>query len=306
MLAGMELAALKQNFGRLSRRYRAELLDGQQHLDNEESVAAYLAARMPATYAAIRASLSAIREARPDYAPASLLDFGAGPGAVLWAARDCWASLRQATMIEASDAARETGERLADGEFGDVRWIAGDITTDALFPEPADLAAMAYVLDEITPEGRGPLVSRIWRLTSDILLVIEPGTPGGWRRILAARDQLLSEGAFIVAPCAHSGRCAIKEPDWCHFSRRVARSRLHRLVKEGDAPWEDETYIFIAASRTPGNDLRPRIVAPPRRAHGRIELKLCQTNGAVIEDLVTRREGERFKRARRADWGDAF
>jgi len=85
----------------------------------------------------------------------------------------------------------------------------------------------------------------------------------------------------------------------------VAR-RILCFVKEGDAPWEDETYIFIAVSRTPGHDLRPRLVAPPRRAHGRIELKLCQPNGAVIEDLVTRREGERFKRARRADWGDAF
>ncbi len=47
---------------------------------------AYALARMPATYAAVTASLNALCELRPDFAPASLLDVGAGPGTASWAA----------------------------------------------------------------------------------------------------------------------------------------------------------------------------------------------------------------------------
>src|SRR6202161_773467 len=49
---------------------------------------AYARARMPATYAALTASLNALREIRTDFAPNSLLDVGAGPGTATWAAAE--------------------------------------------------------------------------------------------------------------------------------------------------------------------------------------------------------------------------
>ncbi|TIU19787.1 MAG: methyltransferase type 11, partial [Mesorhizobium sp.] len=91
----------------------------------------------------------------------------------------------------------------------------------------------------------------LWRLTSDTLLIVEPGTPAGWQRVLAVRSQLIEAGAHVSAPCPHEAPCPLVPPDWCHFSRRVARSRLHRLAKEADVPWEDEKFIYLAASRQP-------------------------------------------------------
>ncbi|MGL1585795.1 small ribosomal subunit Rsm22 family protein, partial [Vibrio parahaemolyticus] len=44
-----------------------------------EDALAYALARMPATYAAIAASLNALAEVNPEFAPQSLLDIGAGP-----------------------------------------------------------------------------------------------------------------------------------------------------------------------------------------------------------------------------------
>ena len=42
------------------------------------------------------------------------------------------------------------------------------------------------------------------------------------------------------------------EPDdWCHFTCRVARSRLHKLLKGGEAPYEDEKFAFLAVARQP-------------------------------------------------------
>jgi ribosomal protein RSM22 (predicted rRNA methylase) len=102
----------------------------------------------------------------------------------------------------------------------------------------------------------------------------------------------------------HAAPCPIVAPDWCHFSRRVARSRLHRLAKDGDVPWEDEKFIYLAASRTGDPHPMARVLARPRVASGAIRLKLCNPTGQLEEWLVTKRQGDAFKVARRIDWGD--
>lgn len=306
ILDGVEFTQLKQAADILSRRYRAELRDGAFHLDAHRAIEAYLATRLPATYAAIRTSFEAVAIARPEFQPRSLLDVGAGPGSALWAAADCWSVLDSATLIEASDAARQAGARLLAAAPLRAEWIAADVVKGLLDIAPADLVSLGYVLDELAPEQRPRLIARLWELTRGTLIIVEPGTPAGWRRILAARAQLIEANAHIVAPCAHAQACPIIEPDWCHFSRRVARARIHRLTKQGDAPWEDEKYIFIAASRAAASERSARVLAPPRRATGRTELKLCLQSGAVEERLVTRRDGDAFKAARRVDWGDAI
>lgn len=216
------------------------------------AVKAYLATRLPATYAAVRASLDALNAARPDFAPKTLLDVGAGPGTVLWATNGLWPDLEQAILLEASAAVRKVGETLAaDAITARTVWRAGDVTIDLADLQPADLVTCAYVLDEIVPASLPKMVDRLWQLTTDTLLIVEPGTPAGWQRILAVRAQLIAAGAHLLAPCPHKAPCPLTAPDWCHFSRRVARSRLHRLAKDADVPWEDEKFIFVAASRQP-------------------------------------------------------
>jgi ribosomal protein RSM22 (predicted rRNA methylase) len=307
MLEGVPLADLQHAAARLSTRYRAETKDGRLHLDAELAVKAYLAARLPATYAAVRASLGAVAEALPDFEPKDMLDLGAGPGTALWAATDCWPDIGRATLLEASASARAAGSTLAEAQSADVQWLAGDVTAPLDRLSPADLVTIAYVLDELPPETLPALVTRLWSLTESLLVIVEPGTPAGWKRILATRDQLIAAGAHIIAPCPHQAPCPLAAPNWCHFSRKVARSRLHRLVKEAEVPWEDEKYIFLAASRQP----RPaawtsRVLAPPRGASGQIRLKLCQPDGTAAERLFTKRDASAFRAARRVDWGDTF
>jgi ribosomal protein RSM22 (predicted rRNA methylase) len=304
-LAGEPLAKLQQAAGRLSTRYRAETRDGRLHLDAESAVKAYLATRLPATYAAARASFAATSAAAADFSPKTLLDIGAGPGTAFWAAADCWPSLASATMVEASEPARKTGQELAASHAVKTEWRPGDATSRLDGLAPADLVTLAYVLDELAPAALDPLVDRLWALSTEMLIIIEPGTPAGWRRILAARDRLIAAGAHILAPCPHHAPCPLAPPDWCHFSRKVARSRLHRLAKEADVPWEDEKFVYLAASRSPQRASRqPRVIAPPRGASGQVRLKLCQTDGTAAERLFTKREGAAFRAARRVDWGD--
>ena len=186
-----------------------------------------------------------------------------------------------------------------------AEWIAADLAAGLAGLKPADLVTLAYVLDELSPSAIEPLVDRLWALTKDTLVVVEPGTPAGWRRILAVRSRLIAAGAHLAAPCPHQAACPLVAPDWCHFSRRVARSRLHRLAKGGDVPWEDEKFIYVAASRNRPIAPAARVLAPPQTASGTVRLKLCQADGTAAERLVTRREGAAFKVARRLDWGDA-
>lgn len=306
-LQGVAASDLASAVQALSRRYRNEVRDGRLHLSDERAALAYIATRMPATYAAIRASLSALGDRLPEFAPRTLLDIGAGPGTVMWAAHDLWPTLENATLLEASPAIRSLGERLAaDSPLAGISWRNADITRAAPDHPGADLVTLAYVLDELAQDQRSALIPALWKLAAGALVVVEPGTPAGWRRILDVRDQLIAAGAHILAPCPHARACPILAPDWCHMSARVARSRIHRLAKGGEVPWEDEKFIYLAAARTPGRTAAARVLAPPEGASGRIRLKLCQPDGSTAHRLITRREGGAYKQARRIDWGDVF
>lgn len=306
MLEGVALHDLKRASDILSRRYRAETRDGRLHISDDLAAKAYLAARLPATYAAVRASLESAGEVCPEFTPQTMLDVGAGPGTALWAAKQCWPDLRSATMIEASPAIRAVGSALAENSgYDTLNWQAGDVTKDKLnFPE-ADLVTLAYVLDELAPEQRRLLVEHLWVSARHMLVLVEPGTPAGWQRILEARSQLIEKGAFIAAPCPHQLDCPIVAPDWCHFARRVARSRVHRLTKDADVPWEDEKFIYLAVVREMPEVRSARVIAPPKVGGGKVGIKLCKSDGTAQEQLVTKREGEFFRWARRADWGDS-
>ncbi len=306
-LEGVALADLKRASEMLSRRYRAETRDGRMHISDDLAAKAYLAARLPATYAAVRASLDSAAEVCPDFAPQSMLDVGAGPGTALWAAKQCWPMLQSATMIEASPAIRAVGSALSqDSGLSDLDWRAGDVVREKLdFPE-ADLVTIAYVLDELAPENRQKLIERLWASARQMLVIVEPGTPAGWQRILDARRALIAAGAAIAAPCPHQLECPLIAPDWCHFSRRVARSRIHRLTKEAEVPWEDEKFIYLAAVRETVEDVEARVVAPTRVGGGKVSVKLCKDDGRAEERLLTKRDGDLFRWARRADWGDAL
>ncbi len=216
-----------------------------------------------------------------------------------------------ALLIESSRVMGKWGERLAGRLTTElparkIAWKTSDLRAGLPVGEPHDLVVLAYVLDELEPSARPALIERLWAATGDMLLLIEPGTPAGWQRILAARERLLSAGAAMVAPCPHAAACPLRPPDWCHFAQRVPRSRRHRQAKAAALPWEDEKYIYLAVSRRPTSLPSARVLAPPRAGKGHVRLKLCLATGQAEERVVSRREGALYKKARDLTWGDIF
>ena len=110
----------------------------------------------------------------------------------------------------------------------------------------------------------------------------------------------------MIAPCPHAKACPLQPPDWCHFARRVARSRIHRQAKGADAPWEDEKFSYVVVSRKAATAAGARVIARPRKASGRVTLKLCRSDGSAGGQLFSRRDGTLFRRASRSDWGSSL
>jgi ribosomal protein RSM22 (predicted rRNA methylase) len=311
-LSGVAVADLAAAAAALSRRYREECRDGRLHVGSDREALAYLAARLPATYAAVRASFAAIAEACPDFTPRTALDIGAGPATALWAAVDCWPDLGDALLVEASPVFRACADKLAAEQLAAqarlprVSWRIADVGRETIDCAPHDLVTLAYMLNELAPEVRPSVLERLWRATAGILVIVEPGTPAGWQSILAARRALIESGAHVIAPRPHAYACPLAPPDWCHFAQRVARSRLHRQAKGAEVPWEDEKFSYVAVSRTRLATVGARVIARPRKGDGHVALKLCRADGSVSDQLISRRVGALFRRARRADWGSSL
>ena len=179
------------------------------------------------------------------------------------------------------------------------RWLAGDVSAAR---GPADLVIVSYVLGEV----REPAVVRtLWEQAADTIVVVEPGTPAGYRRVLAARDAVLADGGFTVAPCPHDLPCPLEKGDWCHFGVRLPRSRLHRRAKAVERGFEDEKFSYAVLSREPTPRAAARIIRPPQVRSGHVRLARREADG-VHARTVSRRQGAAYRTARGAAWGDTL
>jgi ribosomal protein RSM22 (predicted rRNA methylase) len=185
-----------------------------------------------------------------------------------------------------------------------ARWVQGDLRTLPSF-EPHDLVVSSYVLGELEEEEASAVLRVAWAATTQVLVVVEPGTVQGFARIRRLRDELLGAGAHLIAPCPHQAVCPLPAGDWCHFSQRLERSRLHQRLKAGALGYEDEKFSYVAVVRYPLQPARARILRHPLRHPGHTELQLCTPAG--LQTLtVTRSDKERWKEARKAAWGDEW
>ena len=161
----------------ISRTYRDG--GGSGGIRTGDDALAYALARMPATYAAVAASLNAFTEVNPDFAPKSLLDIGAGPGTATWAASEAFPSLNTFTLLDANTALRDLAAELAQSHprLGAMSYNSGDARKLLTASPEADLVVASYVINELSASERSALADAMWAKTRDTLVVVEPGTP---------------------------------------------------------------------------------------------------------------------------------
>jgi ribosomal protein RSM22 (predicted rRNA methylase) len=309
-LADLPPTQAAQAVERLIANYRGTTPTDAPVLRDRSDVAAYAAYRMPATFEAVRSALAALRAAAPEWAPATHTDIGGGTGAASWAVAEAWEEeAPRTTVLDWAEPALALGRELAAASgvpaLRAAHWQRSRISA-ALRIESTDLVTVSYVLNELTAKDRAAVVTEAAR-AAQAVVIVEPGTPDGYARVIEARDRLIEAGLTVAAPCPHSAACPI-EPgsDWCHFAARVSRSSLHRQVKGGSLPYEDEKFSYVAAVRFPATPAPARVTRKPQIRKGLVLLDLCTKPQELRRETVTKRHRPLYKAARDTEWGDAW
>jgi ribosomal protein RSM22 (predicted rRNA methylase) len=286
----------------LTRAYRAGKTSSGLHL------AAYVVARLPATFAANQRVHAALAEALPEFGPQSLLDVGTGPGTASWAACSQWLSLKSVTQCEQDPLFAGLAARLNAASNIEILQSAQlHQTSEAALPldEKADLVVASYMLAELPLPSVSATALRLWQRTQQVLVLIEPGTPQGFERLRMVREALLGQGAFVIAPCTHQFHCPMAGKNWCHFKTRVQRSREHMHAKQATVPFEDEAYSYLVLSRRPVALAGGRVVAPASINKVAATLPLCDASG-LRDEVIASRDKPAYKRAKKIGWGDVW
>ena len=298
-------AALKRAQAAMSAIYR-EGGHSRNAVPDATTALAYAIARMPATYAACTRAFDLVAAQAPSFTPRSMLDLGAGPGTATLAAAAVWPGLETARLLEPNAALSSLAAAAIPAATAMSCTIeGGDLTGRRAAWPAADLTTLSYVLAEQPLVKIAAIVAPIAALVSGLIVIVEPGTPAGYARILAAREALLTAGLHIVAPCPHADRCPLPTGDWCHFSIRLQRSAGHRHLKDADVPFEDERFSFVSAMRDPlARPATARLIRPAKVEKGFADLALCTATGLETR-RIARRDASAYKAVKGMTWGDA-
>jgi ribosomal protein RSM22 (predicted rRNA methylase) len=131
------------------------------------------------------------------------------------------------------------------------------------------------------------LARQLWDKTANggILVIIEPGTPRGSALVRRIRQLILDyedrharsqekrldlklnsvqSNAHVVAPCQHDKKCPMSVANeqsknsqmWCHFSQRVERTSMHRLMlaRGKGRTYQDESFSYVAIQKLSRNE----------------------------------------------------
>ncbi len=298
----VKLTELKQYASQLSEKYMYQKRTGDTLLNTEIEALAYSIMRMPATYGAVYTALKHTLE-RMDGNIQSVVDIGAGTGAATWAiselldTKDIQCFEREQVMLELGKSFMSQNPNLKD-----VSWKYMDIVEDDLDVK-ADLVVTSYMLNEIKPEERENVINKLMKSSNHIILIIEPGTPAGFKNIREVQKIAIENGFHIIAPCTFQGVCSLPDRDWCHSIVRMERTKVHKLLKSADLPYEDEKFSYIAISKEKYDNSGIRILRHPMIEKGKITLKVCH-NGEIEDMIVTKKDKELFKMVKKKKCGD--
>lgn len=307
LLSSHKLSLFTKAFERISDRYRKET---GFFLQTEEERLAYLFTRLPSTFAVACRVFQELKQRAPDLEVHSLLDVGAGPGTGMWAAIEEFQSLQKGTFIEKDASFASLGKQLIDRSANPflqkASWHLMDMK-EIVNSEPHDVTLLSYSIGEVKEEHWKKLLSNLWGSTEKALVIIEPGTPGGYHRMMKIRDFLQNEcSAYLWAPCPHSKPCPLSKEDWCHFSTRVQRSSLHKQLKSAELGYEDEKFCYLIFGKQKAASFSKRILRHPMKHTGFIEVTVCEEEGIVQKKIYSKKNKEIYRDIKKLNWGDVI
>lgn len=287
---------LSQNFKKVSKSYRT--LDCKNTGLTKEDVDAYLIGRFPLTYEVIYSLALKLKDHLPS--PLSVTDYGCGPITALVALK---AALDDREIeyvgVEEKSAMKEAALYLASKLFykAEIKQINVE-KSEGFFSK---LGIASYLLNELQNLDH---FFDVLMTHHEYILVIEPGTPDGYKRLLKLREKALLNGFKIIAPCPHHLACPLKENDWCHFYTRCQRPKILKQIKEASLGYEDEKYCYLFLSKQTSSIHQGVILDKPDVYPYKVDLKVCFEDGSLKLVEIPKKDKDAFKNAKKLSWGD--
>jgi len=285
-LSKAELASLASGIARLSQRLTRERDQiSERYLDEPDLLGAYLLFYWPVSYVQARSVLGELG-ARP---LGRVLDLGAGPLPLSWAALDAGAS--SVLALERVPRALSVGRTLGDSAALETH--AWDATRDPIPAGPYDTIVSGHLWNELFLTDRSPLDRRaalLGRVLAALapggrVVIIEPALRETSRSLHALRDRAIVDGAVVLAPCLMQAPCPalVKPTDWCHAERSWSPPDELDALAEAARIHKDRlklSYLVLAREAAPVFDASLfRIVSEPLDEKGKLVRVGCGPRG---------------------------
>jgi ribosomal protein RSM22 (predicted rRNA methylase) len=311
MLESIDIKQLVKRAEVLHYRYmHGDKGDKQSYVHTYSEALAYLALRVPATYAQIFGAFSAVKEiSRSTWEPKKLLDIGSGPGTGVWAAHAIWPGLETATCIDVNKDFLLQGNTLVqEMELPvDISWKQHDVTSGIQEVKLYDIVLVANVLNELTVAQRMRLLEQAFDRCKGVVVILEPGTQVGNDIVQAAARQFAKE--YMIAPYVQN-RFVSDPKTWIHFVQRFNRPEFARRIRQHmrdsqlmASDFEDAKYTYVAIAKLPSADTSwGRVIGPTKIQKGFLEIPILTATG-IVQQKVLKRHKTHYQFAKSMRWG---
>lgn len=299
MLLKAESARLSANYGAGSERHVSQ--SHGRRIKNAHQRLAYLIARFPATYGACYKALEELTYSHLNFE--SILDLGAGPGTATLSAIQLFPEIEKMVLLDQDAEFKAFAEQIFPNR--DLKYHIMDLRQTAIDLPTSDLVISSYCLNELDMDKALQLVQQGWNVAGKALVLVEPGTPACYEKLMALRKNLIEWGAHLFAPCPHMDVCPLTASNWCHFSVKLQRSELHRYVKDASLPYENEKFSYLIFTKEPIKSVDNRIITRPLKRGGHVTFDLCSQNG-VKRLTLSKKDKAIYQESLKLEWGEAF
>lgn len=278
----------------------------------------YLAGRSFYDYSVLYNVLNEIKIKDTSFKPATLFDFGSGVGTVMWAASGIWSdSLKEYFAVDSSSAMHDLSEKVAERNIHPIKNIFHRQFLPALSEPTYDIVVSSFTLMDLPDmKTRFDVIQKLWKKTTNYLVIIEEGTNSGFSVVNEARDIILFNGnlksdsnnklAHVFAPCPHDMDCPRYATDNTPCNFEIS---YHTLPLKTVSRLEQERYCYVILKKggRPNDDKQwPRIVRPTLKRSKHVICRTCTASGNLEEFVLTSyKYGKNaYRCAKACKWGD--
>lgn len=269
---------------------QSDSLVGQEYFKDPDLLTAYMLYHWVIHYQQALALIGELPNA-----PRRVLDLASGPGAFAFAALKHGAS--DVIALDRSAAALNLAAQICGREGYPLTTRTHQLLK---FPFPVegkfDLITVGHCLEELFPthqkkwnEAQMTWIRSLTQLLNPegTILFVENSRLSSNHRMLALRNQLVSEGFPVQAPCVWKGPCpALEKKSLCYAQREFEKPFLIKEIQRAASIHLGSLKMSYLIVKQPGSSwpILPeravyRVVSPPIETHGGTRFHLCGTDG---------------------------